>query len=279
MLQFKRHKAQPAPAHLHWTYTKISPGTSLFGWIAGPVIAVKTHWFAGASKPCWIELMEGQTFCPYCDSVKGLIPQCKKPRYSGYTPLILRDGRRAVICISETLGPTVEKLHCQTQVEFSRSNGSRDPLRVKLFGSLEQKPCPEKWPSLMGYDISEWLVKLWSDDALAVVLMQREAALASSTEAVDKTEQNKHSPTSVPAPRSSTSAVIPPGGLAAELARRASAEVEVPAQPLELPAAIATVRSDVQQLLGELVASTSPAAEQSPPKPSEPSKNGKKRKK
>jgi hypothetical protein len=215
MSLFKRHRAAPPPTHLHWTYTKIPPGGTLFGWIAGPVVAVKTHWFGGSSKPCWIELLEGQSFCPYCDPVKGLIPNCKKPRYTGYTPLITRDGRKAVIAVSETLGPTVEKLHSGTQVDFSRTSGPRDPLRVKLFGQLELKPCPERLPGLMGYDISEWLVKLWADDQLTVLLLQREAALNSSASAEGKTEHTQSSPTSTvpvpsPAPGRAPFVEVPP---------------------------------------------------------------------
>lgn len=272
MLPFKRHKAAPAPAHLHWTYTKISPGSSLFGWMAGPVVPVKTHWFSNSSKPCWLELLDGQTFCPYCDPVKGLIPNCKKPRYTGYTPLIARDGRRVVISISETLGPKVETLHCLTQVEFSRSTGSRDPLRVKLFAQLEQKPCPEKIPNLRGYDISEWLVKLWADDALAQLLIQRELALEASSQAADRTEQNNHYPTPVPAPASPPPLAVPPGGFEAELRRRAAADPSPASEALTLPAAIDAVRSDVQKLAQDLAVPPSPATEQ-------PRRNGKKHRK
>jgi hypothetical protein len=264
--KFKQHKAAPPPLHLHWSYTQIAPGHSLVGWIAGPVVPVKTHFWAGSSKPCWIELLEGQTFCKYCDPVRGLLPNCKRARYTGYTPLIDKNGKRCVISVSETIGPAVERLVCGIKVEFLRSDGKRDPLRVRTFSQLEQGTPPVKIPTLSGYDISDWLVRLWADDELTQLILARDSALVASAQDQGKSEHIQSSPTLPPPPppappppappppvpaRSTPTTEVYPGGLSAELARRESADAPVPPPGAPIRAAHG-INADVKKLVEDL---------------------------
>lgn len=209
---FESARPQPRPAHLSWSYRRIPPGGTLRGFVAGPLVGVHVHWSA-SSKPCRKKLTGGLLDCPFCSAEL-------RARWLGYLPLFEHTGKRMVVTISETLGDRASALLFGTDVEFYRTNGARDPLRIRHPSDYSRSATPASLSKTGPQDIRRWLVHLWQDRDLA-------AFFAQQLELQGSQEHNAGSETHLPEP-------IPPppspptlpftGSLVDELNRREAAD-------------------------------------------------------
>lgn len=215
---FDSEIASPVPENLRWTRVKIPPGCTHKGWLAGKTVVVTCHWTNDKSQPCYNLITKGKLDCPYCE-----IPKPLKKRKIGYTPLIGKTGKKEVVIVSEMMCPLINNIVIGQEVEFTRTVGPRDPLRIKLTGFVEAGQAPRKLifgsddrPMRHGHDITPWLLTFWGDrelqtffDRLQPTYSVAEAALKLQLERKGKIEQNADSPTLSAVVSSPQSADVP----------------------------------------------------------------------
>jgi hypothetical protein len=150
------------PRDLAWRVEKLLPGEQLFGYVAGPVVGVWTHW-TGSSKPCRYRTTRGVLACPLCDGL-GVI-------WRGYVPVLgVRPASRAVVILSKTSYEDCRKdLRVKTAVRIWRPAGVNKAVKVERF-LQETVPLIETTNIRLQpvADINRYLLrKLWKDEILA----------------------------------------------------------------------------------------------------------------
>jgi len=141
-----------------WTWIAVPEPCDWVAWIAGPAVWIEGH-HMGATRPCRDWMTSGELPCQF-DHVKTRLVQ------SGYLPIHHQSGKRYFISVMEYSRPAIDKLHLWAEVRILRGKEDKGPI------TIIQKPGANLWhrrhnePS-RGHDISEALLTLWKDEALA----------------------------------------------------------------------------------------------------------------
>jgi hypothetical protein len=157
---FKPARPEPFELNLQWRYVAVPIGTTIRGWVAGPVVGVWTHWRT-FTKPCHRCLTDGKLPC-------SLGIKCV-PRFVAYMPLIEEKRReQIVVMLSRTAALKYELIAHATPVECSRPNVRNNPPLVVRACTPDElsasgtKNVGKREPE----DIRPYLLHLWQDKML-----------------------------------------------------------------------------------------------------------------
>lgn len=150
------------PESLNWRVERLAPEENLQGFVAGPPVRVYTHFLGGRTQPCRLWLTRGKMSCA-CEQGKMAV------RVTGYLPLILPNGERVVMVVSDKVAKKFATLANATPIQISRPRALNAPFKIRqldydaLSGTMRVKVS-----SAGPHDIFTFLLHLWQNRELTV---------------------------------------------------------------------------------------------------------------